>query len=239
MSRKSVKFKVSGCFAALCASLILASSSAFANSILSEIEIKNTPSEYNITLQLNDEADIKKKVLSDSSILLTLENVFQAHNVPVLYEGDRSVDNIIVKDKKNNVEILVQGENATKSNIFVKEMNTGLLKQIYSGNNKKSLFGNGFYLLDAKFSSIIILGLIFMFTMFAFVRPKNEGNKISSYKKTNSQDTSKVSTIRNHLMQKRAKTAPYIHYGAAGYSSIPEDFITTNSYTEEKTRKFG
>ncbi len=239
MRRKSVRFKVSGVFAALFASLILASSSAFANSILSEIEIKNTPSEYNITLQLNDEADIKKKVLSNNSILLTLENVSQAQDVPVLYEGDRSIDNIIVKDKKNNVEILVQGENATKSNIFVKEMNSGLLKQIYSGNNKKSLLGNGFYLLDAKFSSLIILGLIFMFTMFAFIRPKNEGNKISNYKKTNSLDGAKVSTIRNHLMQKRAKTAPYIHYGTNAYNTIPEDFITTNTNIEEQIKKYG
>lgn len=239
MSRKSVKFKVSGLFAVLFVSLILASSNAFANSILSEIEIKNTPSEYNITLQINDKANIKKKVLSDNSILLTLENVSQAQDIPVLYDGDRNIDNIIVKDKKNNVEILVQGKNATKSNIFVKEMNSGLLKQIYSGNNKKSLIGNGFYLLDAKFSSIIILGLIFMFTMFAFVRPKNVGNRISSYKKTSLGDISKVSTIRNHLMQKRAKNAPYIHYGAAGYSSVPEEFTTTNNYTEEKMKKFG
>lgn len=236
-----MKFKVSGCFAVLYALLILASQNAFANSILSEIEIKNTPSEYNITLQLNENAEVKKKILSDNSIMLTLENVSQASNVPVLYEGDRSVDNIIMKEKKNNIEILLKGKNAAKSNIFIKEMNTGLLKQIYSGNSKKSIIGNSIYLLDANFSSIIILGLVFMFTMFAFVRPKNETSKISKYNKTTSQSTSKVATIRNRLMQQRAKNAPYIHYGSVnGYSSIPEDFaVNNNNYTEEKIKKYG
>ena len=233
---KRVKYSVFSCFAVFLTLLVLASSNAFAHSLLSEIEIKNTDNEYNITLQVNDKTEVKKKVLSDDKILLTLQDTSQAEKVPVIYEGN--ADNIIIKDKKNNVEITLQGKNAEKSNIFVKEISSGLLKQVYSGNEKKSFISNGFYLLDAKFSSLIILGLVFMFTMFAFVKPKEGMNRISKFKnETNNNSVSKVATIRNKIAQKRNQTAPYIHYGA-NYTSLPNELVT-NRYTGEKIKKYG
>ena len=231
---KRVKYSVFSCFAVFLTLTVLASQNAFAHSLLSEIEIKNSDNEYNITLQVNDETDVKKKVLSDDKILLTLQDTSQAEKVPVIYEG--SADNIIIKDKKNNVEIMLQGQNAAKSNIFVKEISSGLLKQVYSGSEKKSFISNGFYLLDAKFSSLIILGLVFMFTMFAFVKPKEGMNRISKLDKV-SKPVSKVATIRNKIAQERSQRAPYIHYGS-GYASVPNELIT-NRYTEEKIKKYG
>lgn len=232
------------CFWGMLAFFVLASQSAFANSVLSEIEIKNSENEYNITLQVSEGTDVKKKTLADNKILLILPQVSQVNNVPVLFEGDKEVDNILVKDKKGNVEILIQGANAAKSNVFVKEMNTGLLKQVYSGNDKKSLFGSAFYLLDSKFSSIIILALVFMFTMFAFVKPKNGvgERKISKYKDydKNNKLISKVATIRDHLANKRANALQYIHYSAdSNYTTTPKEFLNTAQKEIQKEKKYG
>ena len=154
---------------------------------------------------------------------------------------EKNIDNIVIKDKKNNVEILLQGKGAAGSNIFVKEINSGLLKQIYSGSDKKTFFGSNFYLLDAKFSSLVILGLIFMFTIFAFVKPKNELNKIENLKRTDKNNSiSKVATIRNKIESNKSKTAPYIHYGAnTNYSTIPSELLTSRHRENEKIKKYG
>lgn len=229
------KFTV--CFSAVLVFFALASQSAFASSNLSEIEIKNSPEEYNITLYLDEMADVKKKVLSDDKILLTLSDTTQAQNVPVVFEGGIPVDNIILKDNRNNVEITLQGTNSAKSNVFVKELNSGVLKQVYSGNNKKTTLSNGFYVLDEKFTSLIVLGLIFMFTVFSFVKPRNreQVNKLSTYKKAETKSGSNLKTVREQIAQKRAKNAPYIHFG---YNTIPNDLIVSDNETEE-IRKYG
>ncbi len=229
--------KFIACFSAILALFVLASQCAFASSNLSEIEIKNSPEEYNITLYLDKMADVKKKVLSEDKILLTLSDTTQTQNVPVVFEGGSSVDNIILKDNKNNVEITLQGTNSAKSNVFVKELNSGVLKQVYSGNNKKTTLANGFYVLDEKFTSLIVLSLIFMFTVFSFVKPRDreQVNKLSTYKKAETKSGSNLKTVREQIAQKRAKNAPYIHFG---YNTIPNDLIVSDNETEE-IRKYG
>lgn len=229
--------KFLACLGAVLCFFALASQSAFAHSQLSEIEIKNSPEEYNITLNLDEMADVKKKVLSNDNIVLTLSDTTQAQNVPVVFEGSNTIDNIIVRDNKNNVEIMLQGANSAKSNVFVKELNSGVLRQVYSGNDKRTTLQNSFSVLDGKFTSIIVLALIFMFTMFSFVKPRKyeQVNKISSYKKSDVKTTSNLQTVRNQIAQKRAKNAPYIHLG---YNTIPNDFITSENETEQ-IKKYG
>ncbi|MBR6162853.1 hypothetical protein IKQ26_03045 [bacterium] len=233
MSKKCVQNKLISCILAVFAVFLLASQNAFASSTLFEIEIKNNPEENNITLYMDEIADVKKKVLSDDRIILTLSDTKQTENVPVVFEGD--VDNLLVREDKNNVEITLQGENSAKSNVFVKELNSGNLKQVYSGNDKRAILQNGFYVLDGKFTSIIVLGLIFMFTMFAFVKPRREEqvNKLSTFKKSETKADSNMQTIRN---QKRAKNAPYIHFG---YNTIPNDLVVNQTEEQKQIRKYG
>ncbi len=201
-------------------------------SSLSAIDVKqNNNGSYNIQLKLDKAVDVKKIFNGNDNLTIMLSSAIPSDSMEIIYDNTSDINNVIVQKKNdNNTLILFQGNNIKNSDITIKELSTGLIKNI-DLNNPSFLF-----IPHKKLLSYSILSFILMFIVLLNLRPKEK-----RYYSNNSYNTikSKADTLRKkNLIQE--KRIPSINYNIKNgfnssniYASVPKEFVINKYQAEE------
>ena len=91
---------------------------AFAQNMLSEIQINPEGDSYGILLTTEKPVPIKKVIESNSKIYIELQNVEPITSVSTVYNNVPNIKNVVVEPStKGSVKIIVQGKNADKAKV--------------------------------------------------------------------------------------------------------------------------
>ena len=77
---------------------------------LNSINFKNN------NIIINSEAKIKKDIISNNEILLTLKNTQPSEDIKITYDSS-DLNNVVVRQNKNDTQITVNAKNAPEMNI--------------------------------------------------------------------------------------------------------------------------
>ncbi|MCD7779339.1 MAG: hypothetical protein LUH05_01545 [Candidatus Gastranaerophilales bacterium] len=226
---------------------LLASVNVFAaESSLSGIDIKQPDGQkYKVLLKLDKQARIKKLFDNEGNLMLILNSTLPSDSMEIVYDNANDLNNVTVQKKgADNTLILLQGKNIENSQIYTKELSTGITKEL---NTNESFLSSLFIVTDKKILASSVLGMIILFLLMLASRPKDK--RYSSYKSDKTVKSKKhtaVNTLRyKNLTQ--SKYIPSINWkenrnfnSINAYSSIPDDFsVNNNMYEEENIRKAG
>lgn len=226
---------------------LLSSISSFAveNSLLG-IDVKQVSGgEYNIMLKLDKKVNIKRLTDTDGNLSLVLNSTLPSDTMEIFYDNAADLENVIVQKKNSdNTLILFQGENIADSKVYIKELSTGLVKEL---DSKNTVFNSLFFISDKKVLLTSLFGVMLFFFMMLLTNPRKKRYTAETAKKySNIKKNTNINTLRNkNLVQ--SKNVPSINYKMNGsFSSVkanmtkPKDFIINNQYQEiEKIRKVG
>ena len=209
----------------------ITSSFASVNS-LSGIDVNQTDNGYNIILKMNKSIKVQKIQQSDNNLMLLLNSTIPSDSVDIVYDNTADLENVIVQKKNaDNTIIYIEGKNIKNSNIYTKDLTTGITKESNSNNSF-------LYITDYKLFLYCVFGFIFIFALLLFIRPKNK-NTLKS-KQLNSNKYSDINTLRKkNSVQNRY--IPSINYNIKNPGiSIPNDLVSSSYFDdEEQIRKVG
>ena len=118
--------------------MLLMGQKAFAENILSSIQINPSGNSYQIVINSNSAVPVKKVVENSDKVYFELQNIEPLKSVSTIYNNVSNIDNVIVQPlSKNSVRIIVQGKNVDKSKLSFKTLNS--LKQEISQQTKTSV----------------------------------------------------------------------------------------------------
>lgn len=243
MKTRSKLHIINKCFMFVCVALFSALNAFAAENSLLGIDVKQTSNNsYDILLKLDNNARINKTLDSDGNLIINLNSTLPSDSMDIIYDNASELANVIVQKKnKENTVILLQGENIANSQIYTKELSTGITKKL---DAKNSLLSSLFFVADKKILAFSFAAMFLMFLMMLAARPKNQRYSAPSAKKINKTSAKiNANTLRNkNLIQ--SKNIPSINYNVnkslnSSFMSVPKDFVINNHIMEEEVRKVG
>lgn len=191
---------------------------------------------YNVQLKADNSINVKKAIENNGNLTLIVNSAIPSESMEIIYDNAPNLQNVIVQ-KKNSKDtvILLQGENIANSKLYLKELSTGTIKELKTGNNSNIINKNTIY-----FS---VIGLIFLLMAIAN-KPKARNQNIQKVK-NNIKTTKKANTLR-HKNMVQSKSIPSINYkvnNKFNYANInmtkPNELVINNIKNNEKVRKVG
>ncbi len=190
-----------------------------ANNSLTGIDVKqSTKDGYNIILNLEGIANVKKIMNTADTLALMLNSTVPSNEMEIIYDNTSGINNVTVQKKnQENTIIVLEGKNISNSVIYSKDISTGLITPINTGIL--------FFGVNKNLMTLSIAAMLLWFSIIFGFR-KNNRNK---NKKSNK-------ILRNISLS----TAPSIAYKPSNsYISVPKDFIINRYMQEEKIQKAG
>lgn len=186
----------------------------FINSVI----LSETDGNISVTLRTDKIAKVKKNVISQSRMVLTLKGVKQTPDITTLYKNISDAESIVIQNLGNDTQILIEAPNITKSDVIIETPDSSPIKVLDSNNDGKLLW------------SFISL-LIFVFIGFR--------SKLTT-KKSVQKDINEIIKEREKELyrnfQKEVATIPSMNYKLKGYSKHVLKGETLRSYESRMTR---
>ncbi len=195
--------------------------------------------EYNILVKLNKSSSIKK-VYDGKSLILTIPDALPSDSMEINYDNAADLQNITVQKKNSdNTMIVLQGSKIENSQIFTKDISTGITKKL---NNSDSFQNALMFINDNKTAAAGIFVLLLLSLILSGSKPKQKKLTITETSNLNVKSTNKPMTLRrkNMTQSNNILSINYMHNGSFkdANMSIPNDFVI-NEHLEQKIRKAG
>ena len=103
--------------------------SAFASqNYLNEVVLENSDSGYNVILRVDSPIRVKKTILSDNAIVLTMKNTHSTKNVATLYKNVPNQNGVVVKNLADgDVELQISAAGIANANVILNTPNSAPL----------------------------------------------------------------------------------------------------------------
>ena len=230
-------------FISIIAIFTLAVSSYAAEASLSGIDVNKIGNDYNIVLKLDGKARVTKSAETANKLTVLLNSTLPAEAMDIVYDNASSLTNVIVQKKnKHNTMIIFEGDKVKNSDIYTKELSTGVIKPL--GNN--NIFTGLLFITDRKLLAASLSAVLLFFFLMLISRPKAKRTSVHNSNNTAiHRKQQKINTLRNKNMV-RSGYVPSINAGVNGsftsarrYMTQPDELVVNNSYEEEQIRKAG
>ena len=127
-----------------------------ATNSLNTVVVSKTDNITSIILRCDEVTKVKKEVVSDDKMILTLKNVVQAENINMFYKNITDVSGLIIQDDGNgDLKVFVEAPEISKANIVFETPNSSPITVINTSNKDMTFWGIALIILLGMFVKVL------------------------------------------------------------------------------------